>query len=76
MKTGALSGADDGAPAMLALHERTSVQELFDYAMRHGKVVQETPWSKRIFDTCVSVERIVWDITGKYAASDCKLDKL
>ncbi|KAK5112176.1 hypothetical protein LTR85_011609 [Meristemomyces frigidus] len=76
LRTGIVHGADDSAALMLALHECTSAQELLDYAIQHGQIVEETAWSKRIFATAKRVERTIWDITGKHHHPESKLDKL
>ncbi|KAK4541279.1 hypothetical protein LTR36_008195 [Oleoguttula mirabilis] len=76
LRTGIVHGANDSAPLLLAVHECTSAQELLDYAIQHGHIVKETAWSKRIFTTANSVERTVWDITGKHHHAEAKLDGL
>ncbi|KAK4575401.1 hypothetical protein LTR86_001255 [Recurvomyces mirabilis] len=76
LRTGLVHGANDGGPTMLALHECVSAQVLLDYAIQHGHIVKETPWSKRVFENALSVERTIWDVTGKYQQCDAKLDKL
>lgn len=76
LRSGLVHGANDSAPLLLALHECTSAQALLDYAIQHGRIVEETPWSKRVFDAAESVERTIWDITGKYHEVQTKLDQL
>ncbi|TKA76798.1 hypothetical protein B0A55_05851 [Friedmanniomyces simplex] len=76
LRTGLVHGANDGGSTMLALHECTGAQALLDYAIQHGQIVKETPWSKRVFTTAKSVERTIWDVTGRFIETDVKLDKL
>ena len=76
LRTGLVHGANDGGSTMLALHECTSAKALLDYAIQHGQIVKETPWSKRVFTTAQSVERTIWDVTGRFTEVDGKLDKL
>ncbi|KAK5116740.1 hypothetical protein LTR62_007414 [Meristemomyces frigidus] len=76
LRTGLVHGANDRGPSLLALHECVSAEVLLDYAIQHGAIVKETAWSKRIFEGAVTVERTIWDITGKYPQGDFKLDTL
>lgn len=75
LRMGLVEGSNDDAPSLLTLHECMSTKALLDHAIQYGQIVPETPWSKRIF-AANSVERTVWDITGKYQQPDVKLDKL
>lgn len=75
-RSGLVHGAYDDGPTLLALHECTSAEALLDYAIKHGAIVPETPWGKRVFGGAKSVQRSVWDITGGYLHPDIKLDKL
>ena len=74
-RSGLVHGAYDDGPTLLALHECTSAEALLDYAIKHGAIVPETPWGKRVFGGAKSVQRSVWDITGRYLHPDIKLDK-
>ena len=56
---------DESAAAtakFLALHEYTSVQDLFDHSLQKGQLIEETEWSRRVLDGAKSVERTIWDV--------------
>ncbi|KAK3654526.1 hypothetical protein LTR56_003171 [Elasticomyces elasticus] len=76
LRSGLVDGSADGGPSMLALHECTGAKALLDYAIEHGQIVKETPWSKRVFSSAKSVQRQIWEITGRYSQNGMKLDKL
>ena len=76
LRTGILHGADDSAALLLALHECTTAQELLDYAIQHGQIVEETAWAKRILSTAIRVKRTIWDISGKHQHANSKRDNL
>lgn len=49
----------------LALHEYTSVQDLFDHSVQKGQLVEETEWARRVLDNAKSVERTIWTVAER-----------
>lgn len=57
------NGIESAPPArFLALHDYTSVQDLFDHSVREGPIVEETDWTRRVMDNAKLVERTIWRI--------------
>ena len=48
------------AHKFLALHEYTSVQDLFDHSIQTGRLIEETEWTRRVLDGAKAVERSIW----------------
>ena len=76
LRSGLVHGANDTGATLLALHEIIDAQALLNHAIQHGQIVEETAWSKRVFTAAKSVERTIWDVTGRYSQGHAKLDKL
>lgn len=53
----------------LALHEYTSVEDLLNHSIQKGQLIEETAWTRRVFDDAKSVERTIWTVPGLAAAS-------
>ena len=51
-----------GIAKFLAVHDYTSVQELFDHSLTKGPLVDETAWTRRVMDNAESVERTIWTL--------------
>ena len=52
----------EGAAKFLAVHDYTSVQDLFDHSVNKGQLVEETEWTRRVMDGSKSVERSIWSV--------------
>ncbi|EMC97611.1 hypothetical protein BAUCODRAFT_23873 [Baudoinia panamericana UAMH 10762] len=74
-RSGLVHGANDHGPTLLSLHEYTTHRSLLDHTIQFGPVI-DTPWAKRIFAAAKSVERTIWDVTGKYTQTGSRLDGL
>ena len=53
----------DGVAKFLAVHDYTSVQDLFDRSLAKGQLVQETEWTRRVMDGAKGVERTIWTVS-------------
>ncbi|KAK3681887.1 hypothetical protein LTR37_020797 [Vermiconidia calcicola] len=51
-----------GEAKFLAVHDYSSVQDLFDHSLAKGPLIEETEWTKRVFDQAKSVERTIWTV--------------
>jgi hypothetical protein len=52
----------DGVAKFLAVHDYTSVQDLFDHSITKGQLVEETEWTRRVMDGAKGVERTIWTL--------------
>ena len=54
-------GIERGAK-FLAVHDYSSVQDLFDHSLANGQLVEETEWTRRVMDGAKGVERTIWTL--------------
>ena len=61
--TDSVGASSEGFGAkFVALHEYTSVEDLFDHSLKKGPIIPETEWTRHILDRAKSVERTIWTI--------------
>lgn len=51
-----------GAGKLIAVHDYTSVQDLFDHSLAKGPLVVETEWTRKVMDSARQVERSIWSV--------------
>ena len=52
------------AAKFLAVHDYTSVQDLFDNSLTKGQLMEETDWTRRVMDNAKAVDRTIWTVQG------------
>lgn len=52
----------NGAAKLIAVHDYTSVQDLFDHSLTKGQLIEETAWTRRVMESAKSVDRTIWTL--------------